>query len=199
FRHLLNVLTDMPGIIRFLTHWIMKRSLAQRKFPSVIVRSRAQQYSLDFHAEQLPNFHSRVTLADERDALGMRRLNVDWKYLPQDVKTVDVALALFKNELEQQNLACFDYDPATIEAEMTRYGAYGGHHIGTARMGVGPADSVVDANCRLHEVDNLYVAGSAVFPTSSQANPTLTIVALALRLGEHLKQQCADRVQGRAR
>ncbi len=62
---------------------------------------------------------------------------------------------------------------------MIRYGAYGGHHIGTARMGSDPRTSVVDANCRLHSVRNLYIAGSAVFPTSSQANPTLTIVALA--------------------
>ena len=65
---------------------------------------------------------------------------------------------------------------------MTRYGAYGGHHIGTTRMGNDRRSSVVDANCRLHDVENLYIAGSSVFPTSSQANPTLTIVALALRL-----------------
>lgn len=189
FKHLLNVLTDMTGIIRFLTHWVIRRSLAQRKFPSVIVRSKAQQYSLDFHAEQFPNFHSRITLADERDALGMRRLSVDWKYLPQDVRTVKVALSLFKSELEKQGLARFDYDPAEVETEMVRYGAYGGHHIGTTRMGEDPTHSVVDANGRLHEVNNLYIAGSSVFPTSSQANPTLTIVALALRLGEHLQHQ----------
>ena len=68
-----------------------------------------------------------------------------------------------------------------------RFGAYGGHHIGTARMGIDPRSSVVDADCRVHSVRNLFVAGSAVFPTSSQANPTLTLVALALRLAAHLK------------
>ncbi len=72
---------------------------------------------------------------------------------------------------------------------MTRYGAYGGHHIGTARMGTDPASSVVDADCRVHCVDNLFVASSATFPTSSQANPTLTVVALALRLAAHLRSQ----------
>src|SRR5690606_4358983 len=121
----------------------LKRSLAQRKFPSVIVRSKAKQYSLDFHAEQFPNFDSRVMLSDERDALGMRRLKVDWKYLPADVRTVEVALRLFKQTLEAQGLATMDYDPASVETEMTRYGAYGGHHIGTARMGHSPTDSVV--------------------------------------------------------
>ena len=70
---------------------------------------------------------------------------------------------------------------------MTRYGAYGGHHIGTTRMGSDPRSSVVDAAGRVHGVRNLYIAGSSTFPTSSQANPTLTIVAMALRLAEHLK------------
>ena len=76
-----------------------------------------------------------------------------------------------------------------VEAEMTRYGAYGGHHIGTARMGSDPRSSVVDSDCRVHGVENLYVASSATFPTSSQANPTLTVVALALRLAAHLQRQ----------
>jgi choline dehydrogenase-like flavoprotein len=62
-------------------------------------------------------------------------------------------------------------------------------------MGADPRASVVDAQCRVHSVANLYIAGSAVFPTSSQANPTLTIVALALRLGRHLAQRLAQRAE----
>jgi choline dehydrogenase-like flavoprotein len=72
-----------------------------------------------------------------------------------------------------------------------RDGAYGGHHIGTARMGASPAAGVVDGQCKVFGLHNLYLAGSAVFPTSSQANPTLTIVALALRLADHLKAEAA--------
>ena len=72
-----------------------------------------------------------------------------------------------------------------------RFGAYGGHHLGTARMGTDARTSVVDADCRVHSVRNLFVAGSAVFPTSSQANPTLTLIALSLRLGRHLSQRLA--------
>ena len=64
-----------------------------------------------------------------------------------------------------------------------------GHHIGTTRMGDDPRTSVVNADGRIHGVSNLFVAGSATFPTSSQANPTLTIVALAVRLADHLKRQ----------
>ncbi|HWP10777.1 MAG TPA: GMC family oxidoreductase, partial [Ramlibacter sp.] len=66
-------------------------------------------------------------------------------------------------------------------------------HIGTARMGSDVRKSVVNSNCRVHSVGNLYVAGSAVFPTSSQANPTLTLIALSLRLGRHLARRLAPR------
>ena len=89
---------------------------------------------------------------------------------------------------DRSGKASLAYNRHTLEEDLMRFGAYGGHHIGTARMGSDPRTSVVDANCRVHSVDNLYVAGSAVFPTSSQANPTLTLVAMSLRLGKHLAQ-----------
>ena len=119
----------------------------------------------------------------------MPRIRVDWRYAAGDVDTVRRAIALLAQDINASGLGRFDYDPATVEFEMTRYGAYGGHHIGTARMGVDPRTSVVDADCRVHGVHNLYIAGAAVFPTSSQANPTLTLVALALRLAAHLKSR----------
>jgi choline dehydrogenase-like flavoprotein len=155
----------------------------------VVVRPRSNRYSLDFHAEQEPNFHSQVRLsATERDAHGMPRLEVDWRYGAKDVDTIATALRLFAADAERSHSGVFAYDAEHVEAEMLRYGAYGGHHLGTARMGSDPKNSVVDADCRVHGVRNLYVAGGAVFSTSSQANPTLTVVALALRLAEHLRQ-----------
>ncbi len=63
------------------------------------------------------------------------------------------------------------------------------HHMGATRMSASPAGGVVDANCRVHGVGNLYVAGSSVFPTSGIVNPTLTLLALAFRLGDHLDEQ----------
>ena len=84
-----------------------------------------------------------------------------------------------------------EYDRDTLEEDLMRFGAYGGHHIGTARMGTDPRTSVVDRDCRVHSVHDLFVAGSAAFPTSSQANPTLTLIALSLRLGKHLAQRLA--------
>ncbi|MFK0379946.1 FAD-dependent oxidoreductase [Pandoraea sp. NPDC090278] len=187
--HARNVITDAPNTVRFLTHWLTHRTLATRKFPSVIVRPANLRFSLDFHAEQAPCEDSRVMVGDERDALGMRRIHIDWRYTRQDVETVTRSLAALAQEIHRTGVGSFAYDPAEVEAEMTRYGAYGGHHIGTARMGDDPRTSVVDANGRLHEADNVFIAGAAVFPTSGQANPTLSIVALALRLADHLQRQ----------
>lgn len=189
--HVRNVVTDAPEAARFLIHLLRDRRLAARKFPSIVVRSRANRYSLDFHAEQEPNRDSRVTLGGDADALGMPRLRIDWRYSRGDVATVSRGLALLARDIAASGVGRFDYDPGRVEAEMVRYGAYGGHHIGTARMGTDPRSSVVDADCRVHGIGNLYVAGAAVFPTSGQANPTLTAVALALRLSDHLRRQVA--------
>ena len=186
-QHIANVLIDGVDTLAFLMHWFRRHTLARRKFPSIIVKSKAQRYSIDFHAEQQPNRDSRVTLGDDCDALGMPRLNIDWKYTEADVETVRRAIALLAADLLASDVGTLTYDPSNLEAEITRYGAYGGHHIGTARMGSDPRSSVVDPNARIHSVDNLFVASSAVFPTSSQANPTLTIVAMTLKLADHLK------------
>jgi choline dehydrogenase-like flavoprotein len=189
--HLRNVVLDAPGTAAFLWHWLRRRTLAERKFPSIIMRPKNLRFSLDFHAEQEPNPSSRVKLGQAVDALGMPRIEIDWRYTERDVRTVQSALAALAKAFEQTGVGRFDYAPDQVEAEMTRYGAYGGHHMGTARMGTDPADSVVDAQCRLHEADNVYIASAAVFPTSSQANPTLTVVALALRLADHLRKTYA--------
>lgn len=196
--HVGNVLRAPGEVVAFGHHMLRDRFLADRKFPSIIVKSTAGHYSLDFHAEQEPSAASRVSLLDERDELGLPRLLVDWRYTTGDVGTVRTAVQLFASDIERSRVGVFEYDPESIELEMSRYGAYGGHHLGTARMGSDPRTSVVDAHCRIHGMHNLYVAGGAVFPTSSQANPTLTIVALALRLAAHLRAALAEERAGSA-
>lgn len=191
-QHVRNVSRRPLDLATFAWHLFRDRKLADRKFPSIIIKSKANLYSLDFHAEQQPNYSSRVSLGAEVDALGMPRLNIDWRYTRGDVDTVQRSLALLGEDFRQSGVGIFDCDPAMVEFEMTRYGAYGGHHIGTARMGNDPSSSVVDADCRVHGIGNLFVNGAATFPTSSQANPTLTLVALSLRMAEHLKKQLAQ-------
>ena len=188
-RHLFNVVSDPLDTASFLAHWISRRSLAQRKFPSVILRNRTNQFSLEIHGEQVPQSTSRVTLTDDRDALGMPKLRLDWRYCPQDIDSIRRSLDLLSQEIERNGVGIFSYDQGNLEEDLMRFGAYGGHHIGTARMGSDVRTSVVNADCQVHSVRNLFVAGSAVFPTSSQANPTLTLIAMALRLGAHLSRQ----------
>lgn len=185
-RHLFNIITDPIDITKFLIHWVTKRTFAARKFPSIILSNRNNLFSFDVHGEQEPNINSRVSLIEATDPLGMPQIKVDWHYTKNDILTVKRTLDIFAAEFEQKNIGTVYYDENKIEEELLRFGAYGGHHIGTARMGNDVKNSVVDANCKVHGVSNLFIAGSSVFPTSSQANPTLTIVAMSLRLADHL-------------
>lgn len=180
---------DPLGALRAGWHWLRDRQRSGRRLPSPVQRPRRGRYALAFSAEQRPNPDSRVTLSEDTDPLGLPRLQVDWRYSRGDVDTVQRGLDLFLEELERAGLGRCDYDPQALEPQLPGAGLERGHHLGTARMGSDPRRSVVDPQCRVHEVDNLYVAGSAVFPTAGQADPTLTLVALALRLGEHLRRQ----------
>ncbi len=188
-RHLMNVAADSLDTTAFLSHWVTKRSLAERKFPSVILRNRTNRFSLEVHGEQVPQAESRVMLTDKVDALGMPKLRIDWRYCAADIESVRGTLDLMALEFERSGKASFEYNRDTLEEDLMRFGAYGGHHIGTARMGSDERSSVVNPECQVHSVRNLYVAGSAVFPTSSQANPTLTLIALALRLADTLARR----------
>ena len=193
-RHAGNVAMDPFDTAGFLLHWVRKRSLAARKFPSVIVKPRSNQFSLDYHAEQQPSYASHVGIGTETDRLGMPKLRIDWRYTKLDVHTAQETMRLLRDDLAAWGHGRLDYDPDLVEHLITRDGAYGGHHIGTARMGASPRSSVVDGDGLVHGTANLYVAGSATFATSSQANPTLTIVALALRLAEHVKRTVEHRI-----
>ena len=138
--------------------------------------------------EQLPNPESRVTLDDARDALGLRRIRLDWRLTAADRRSVVEhvrSLAIEIGALGIGRMRIDIGDPEHWPAVVTG----GAHHMGTTRMHDDPRRGVVDRHCRVHGTDNLYVAGSSVFPTSGAANPTLTIVALALRLADHLKRE----------
>ncbi len=191
--HAGNVLREGPQTAAFLAHWLWRRELATRKYPSVILHNSRNRFSLEVQAEQVAHPESRVTLGRKRDALGMPRLVVDWRYQPQDIASVAGVMETLAAEFARSGTGRLDWRPGTLEADLLRYGAYGGHHLGTTRMGKDPRSSVVDAACRVHGIGNLHVAGSAVFPTASQANPTLTALALGLRLADHLQPAHAGR------
>jgi choline dehydrogenase-like flavoprotein len=146
--------------------------------------------TLFLRCEQSPNRDSRVVLGDERDALGLPRARLEWRLTPTDIGSAAASMALLAREMGRTGLGIVRVAPPTGEDLFTA--AQGGpHQLGTARMHDDPRRGVVDGDCRAHSVDNLYVTGGAVLPTSGYANPTLTIVALALRLAAHLRRRLA--------
>ncbi len=188
WEHVSNILRDPLRLVQFSNTWVRKRVLARRKLPSVVLGSRAGAYALEYHAEQAPNPDSRLTLSQEKDALGMPRLRVDWRTCALDLESLQRAYGLLAREFALTGVGVLRYDRNELVARARAEGAYGGHHLGAARMSSDPRQGVVDSQCRVHGVSNLYLASGAVFPTSSQANPTLTILALTLRLADHLRR-----------
>jgi choline dehydrogenase-like flavoprotein len=141
--------------------------------------------------EAVPDPDSRVVLSSQRDRLGLNRVKVDWRLDTLVRRTFDRTLAIIAEELTSEGVADVILDPpieggewpGTFEKEGTW------HHMGTTRMHDSPKLGVVDSNCRVHGTSNLYVAGSSVFPTAGGNFPTITIVALALRLSDHIARE----------
>lgn len=143
--------------------------------------------SLYCQAEQTPNRDSRITLGGELDALGLRKSVLDWRMHDYDLWSLRRSLEVVGEELAYARLGRLRGEPPVLSPEWPRGLSIGNHHMGTTRMHRDPSLGVVDENCRVHGVANLFIAGSSVFPTGGAVNPTLTIVALAIRLADHLK------------
>ncbi len=162
--------------------------LTSAQMQALVTRGTAgyQVAQLAIRAEQSPLAESRVTLTNDLDPLGMPRAALNWRIAPEDDVQLRRALVLLGGELGASGIA-----RAWIPGDASRFvwrPSPGGHHMGTTRMGTDPATSVVNADCRTHQVENLYIAGSSVFPTGGEANPTLTIVALAHKLADTIKR-----------
>ena len=133
--------------------------------------------------EQVPNPDSRVLLSRDQDRLGNLRASLDWRPLAQDFETIAGAERIIDAALRDAGLGYVEgrYDGTKLP---TYTGSW--HDMGTTRMSNDPRHGVVDASCKVHGISNLFIAGSSVFPTAGYTTPTLTIVALPLRLAEHL-------------
>jgi choline dehydrogenase-like flavoprotein len=170
------VLRDLPDVVRGIQGYLAGRNGA------IYARS-----------EQVPNPDSRVTLSPDVDLFGLPKVRLDWRMNNLDKKTIQVGVELMKQEfarLGHDTITPDDWLMADDHSWPT--GLRGGyHHMGTTRMSADPRTGVVDPDCCVHGVDNLYVAGSSVFPTGGYANPTLTLVALALRLSDLLRLKLA--------
>ena len=142
--------------------------------------------------EQSPDRDSRITLSEQCDAMGLPRVRVDWRLNELDTASIRGTADLIGNDVAA-HFHC-DFEPADWLREAGAVPPVQGtaHHLGTTRMSDSPATGVVDRHCRVHGIDNLYVAGSSTFPTGGWAFPTLTIVALALRITDELRTRLGE-------
>jgi GMC oxidoreductase len=179
-RHLRNVITGLDEIAAAASRKIMRLRRAGDRW-------RQPAFRLDHMAEQVPNRESRVTLADQRDALGQPRVRLHWRPGPIDIRSMVRSQEIIDEELRRAGLGHLQID---LDEDTPPPGLKGGwHHMGTTRMHIDPTQGVVDQYCRVHGVRNLYIAGSSVFPTGGYANPTLTLCALAIRLADEVKRE----------
>ena len=143
--------------------------------------------------EQGPDEANRIRLSDQVDALGVPKAAVNLRVSDQTEHTLAVITEALDTELRTRGLGRLDADVAHVIRPEEHGWTMAHHHAGTTRMAADPQRGVVDADCRVHGTGNLFVAGSSVFPTSGWANPTLTIVALAFRLAEHVDRELPRR------
>jgi choline dehydrogenase-like flavoprotein len=135
-------------------------------------------------AEQSPDPNNRIELVAERDFTGSQKIRLNFKHSQTDMRNIRRSSRLFATEIGRHSLGRVqtafvnDTEPVLSPDD---------HHMGSTRMHNNPKLGVVDQDCKVHTIKNLYIAGSSVFPSSGFANPTLTLLALSLRLSDHLK------------
>jgi choline dehydrogenase-like flavoprotein len=188
-RHLFNVASHPWSVARFAVGFGSGRFLPhRRRVPGFFVYNKQNVYPLQYHGEQVPNKRSRVTLADASSAVGMPKLRIDVKFSTQDVDGIIRTHQLWDSYLRRSGLGQLEYVSADPEEGVwSRIGA-GFHQLGTTRMAARPEDGVIDPDLAVHGVRNLFVASSSAFVTAGQANPTLMIVAFAVRLADRLQK-----------
>lgn len=170
-----DLLAEMPTVLREAARFAVLRQAPVFEPTSIW---------LQLHLEQLPNPQSRVRLSDRRDPLDRRRAQVDWRLDGAEIETARAALEVYGEEFARLGLGRIV--PAGWLSEGGDEFEESYHQMGTTRMAAAPDRGVVDPDCRVFGTENLFVAGSSVFPTTGYCNPTLTIIALALRLADHL-------------
>jgi choline dehydrogenase-like flavoprotein len=169
--HAIRAIAGTPQLLRHYVAWQSGRA------PKV--------FGIDVMAEQAPTMSSRVKLSSRRDRLGVPKTILDWQLTKMDWDSIRRTMEIFGDAVRAAGIGTVI---STVGAGGRPPAVFGNwHQLGTTRMHRDPTRGVVDENCRVHEMSNLYIAGGSVFPTGGYANPSLTIVALSLRLADHLK------------
>ena len=142
-------------------------------------------FELEHRIEQAANPESRVVLSDQLDRFGKPRADLHWALNEVDFRTFQRGQEIVVQELSALGLGRFEVTELT--PDYIREGVLGHyHHIGTTRMSEGPEDGVIDRNCRVHGVENLFIAGSSIYPSAGYSGPSMVLIGFAIRLAEHL-------------
>ena len=148
-----------------------------------------KNWNLDIGLEQPPRLSNNLKLHFSKDRLGIPKINMHWNDISQIEKdTVLKSVRTMARELGALGIGRIKYKKMLLSGQSFKIDDPINHHIGTTRMSESPKTGAVDKNCKVFGVSNLYIAGSSVFATSSIVNPTYTIVALSLRLGDYIKK-----------
>ncbi|HKZ85279.1 MAG TPA: GMC family oxidoreductase [Anaerolineae bacterium] len=143
------------------------------------------KHSIDWWVttEDLPDPNNRVTLTKDG--------RIQLRYTPNNTEPHKRLLAKLKHAMEHVEGGMTHFIPQAVYLSKRIPIAGVAHQCGAARFGADPETSVLDVNCKAHDLDNLYVVDSSFFPSSSSCNPSLTIIANALRVGDHLIERMA--------
>ncbi len=187
FGHFRNLLQDFPGLASFVPSFLLNNVLGTRRIPSILQQPKDGSFPMLYQSEQTPLPTSRIYLGKRKDQFGHRRIKIHYDVADSDFEAIIRAHQLFKQQVEDSKVGKFEFIDLELVKEMRRQmQPVQGHFIGGTRMSTQPQKGVTDLNCKVFSVENLFIAGSSVFPTNAAANPTLTIIALALRLAAHL-------------
>lgn len=171
------IVSNAPDVGKYLFY----RAVSKRK-PNVS-RARLRNFM-----EMEPDPQNRITLSEKRDHFGNAIPRLNCRLTKMDRRSIAEVHQNLLVDLARNKWATLQ-SPLTAEEEPWPIGDDASHHLGTTRMGSDPKTSVVDKNCRIWGIGNVYISGGSVFPTSGCANPTFTVVALAIRLAEHLRSE----------
>jgi choline dehydrogenase-like flavoprotein len=179
-----------PALWRSAAKFLSRPGEAARAGMTRLLRTKrpGTHYRFVTIMEQEPDLESRVRLASETDSFGLRKAELDWRVGPLVHHTRARVQEHVIAEMTARGHECSATQARHRTETGTRFG-WVRHHMGTTRMSDDIRRGVVDAQCRVHGMANLFVAGSSVFPTGGNDMPTLTIIALAMRLGDHLRSR----------
>ncbi|NER78509.1 MAG: GMC family oxidoreductase [Leptolyngbya sp. SIO1D8] len=172
-----NIKTFVPYLGKLSSHFIRKHLNQPIPYPYISILN---------HFEQAPNRESRVTLGRQRDVLGQNVLQVKLKVTHQDKESLVRLHTILDQHFQALGVGRLVSDIPDADNRWENL-TDSSHHMGTTRMSDNPRQGVVDSHCKIHGFSNIFIASSSVFPTGGHANPTLTVVALALKLADHLK------------